>query len=433
MIIMWDVRRPTTILGVAMHYFDYKGKELYCEEVALSELAGRFGTPLYVYSRRTFQEHFQKIKTAFSSVSPLICYSVKANSNIAILKLLVGLGAGLDVVSGGELYRAKKAACPAEKIVYASVGKTEKEIKEAVKYGILMFNVESLPELRRINNIAGILNKKVLAALRVNPDIEPGTHKYITTGKGETKFGMDIAAVENILLNREEYGCLNIVGIHIHIGSQIVKAAPFVKAIKKVNAMISRVEKKGIKLQYLNIGGGLGIVYDKENPQTAQDFAGKIMPLLKRDFKIILEPGRFIVGNAGVLISKVIYIKDTPVKRFIIVDAGMNDLTRPSLYEAYHKIIPLDIRHQTLDIRRKKADIVGPICESGDFLGKDRKLDVGDDNYIAVLGAGAYGFSMSSNYNSRPRPAEVLVDGSKVYCIRERETYGDLIRKEKMT
>jgi len=291
-----------------------------------------------------------------------------------------------------------------------------------------MFNVESLPELERINRVAKKSKKKVNVSLRLNPDVEPKTHKYITTGKKETKFGMDQDRVKSIFLKKKQYPNLNIIGIHIHIGSQIEKGAPFVKAIKKVQNIVSELKKKNIYLKYINIGGGLGIIYGKEKPQTAKDFADKVLPPLKKmGLQVILEPGRFIVGNAGILVTKVTYVKDTPQKRFIIVDAAMNDLARPSLYGSYHTIVPLN---KSKDRARKLADVVGPICESGDFLGKARGLDAQEGDYLAILGAGAYGFTMSSNYNSRPRCAEVLVKKDKTYLIRKRETYKDLIAKE---
>ncbi|UCD16020.1 MAG: diaminopimelate decarboxylase [Candidatus Omnitrophota bacterium] len=414
-----------------MHYFSYKGRDFFCEETKVCSIAQKFGTPLYVYSKRTIFRHFHKIKEAFASINPLICYSVKANSNLSILNTLVREGAGLDIVSGGELFRAKKVNCPPQRVVYASVGKTDEEIKDAIKYGILLFNVESLGELAQINKIAGQLSENVDVTLRINPDIEPKTHKYITTGRKETKFGMDINTARKVFLKRGDFRFLKIRGVHIHIGSQITQSSPFIKAIKKVKGLIDDIKKEGINLKYFNIGGGLGIVYDKEKPQTAKVFADRVLPLLKAiSLKTILEPGRFIVGNAGILITKVLYVKDTPSKKFIIVDAGMNDLLRPSLYEAYHRIVPLDRKPKTKDRRPKKADVVGPICESGDFLGKGRKLDVEKGDYLAVLGAGAYGFSMSSNYNSRRLTGEVLVDADKVYCIRERQNYSDLISKE---
>ena len=412
-----------------MHYFSFKRGSLYCENLGVRGLASKFGTPLYVYSAKTILDHFLKLKSAFSKVKPLICYSVKANSNLSLLKLLTSKGSGLDIVSGGELYRAKRIKCPARKIVYASVGKTDKEIRDAINYGILMFNIESKPELERVNKISEELKKKTKVALRFNPDVSPGTHAYITTGKKENKFGMDEGEVKGIFASCDKYPNLNIVGIHIHIGSQITKAAPFVKTFKKANRVIRELKREGIKLEYLNIGGGLGIVYDKERPQTAKEFAKKVLPLLKQSgLKIVLEPGRFIVGNAGILVTKVIYLKESSSKNFIIVDAAMNDLARPSLYGAYHKIVPLTKGSSERVI--KSADIVGPVCESGDFLGKGRKIKAKAGDYIAVLGAGAYSFSMSSNYNSRPRVAEVLVKNGRAYLIRKRENYSDLIKGE---
>jgi len=418
-----------------MHQFQYKGNALYCGCLRIEKIVRRYGTPLYIYSYETILEHFLKLKNAFKEISPLICYSVKANSNLSILNILIRQGAGLDIVSGGELYRAKLAGCPSKRIVYASVGKTDEEIKEALTRGILMFNAESMPELKRINYICNRLKKKATVALRINPDVEPETHSYITTGKKETKFGMDIDTVRGVFLQASSYKNLDICGIHMHIGSQITKAAPFIKAIKKANQLIEELKKKGVDIRYLNIGGGLGIVYDKERPQSASEFAHRIVPLLRdTGLRIILEPGRFIVGNAGILVTKVLYVKDTSHKRFVVVDAAMNDLLRPALYDAYHEIIPLNRSHKVrMSENHKLVDVVGPVCESGDFLGKGRKLAVREGDYLAILGAGAYGFSMSSNYNSRRRAAEVLVKGNKVYLIRERETYRDLVRKERKT
>lgn len=412
-----------------MHYFRFKGASLYCENIKIEGLVKKFGTPLYVYSYRTMIEHFEKIKKAFLKVEPLICYSVKANSNLSIIKALLGKGAGLDIVSGGELFRAKKVGCSPRKIVYASVGKTTQEIADAIRYKILMFNVESLPELKRINQVASALKKRVDVALRFNPDIKPDTHTYITTAKKETKFGMGRALIKKILSTKNRYRNLNIVGIHIHIGSQITQAKPFIAAIKKTLLLLGELCKKDINLKYLNIGGGLGIVYDKERPQTAKAFAVKVLPLLKETgLRIILEPGRFIVGNAGILVTKVLYVKENPKKNFIIVDAAMNDLIRPSLYGAYHKIVPLKAAKKTRG--KKMADVVGPVCESGDFLGKKRALDVKEADYLVVMSTGAYGFVMASNYNSRPRTAEVLVKNKKAYLIRRRETHSDLVSKE---
>jgi len=393
------------------------------------DLAKRFGTPLYIYSYKTIVEHYLKLKRAFLKIQPLICYSVKANSHLAILKILVKHGAGLDIVSGGELFRAIKAGCPAEKIVYASVGKTDREITEAIIYGILFFNVESEAELININRIAKRLKKVVQVAVRINPDIEPKTHRFITTGKITNKFGIDFKRAYKILLVKDKFSHLNICGLHIHIGSQITESAPYVFAIKRMVNFILQLRRKGINLAYLNIGGGLGIVYNKETPQTAQEFADKILPLLEESgLKIILEPGRFIVGNAGILATRVLYIKDNPKKKFVIVDAGMNDLIRPALYGAYHQILPLF----KSDLKGKeKVDIVGPICESADFFAKDRVMQkVKEGDFLAIMSAGAYGFSMASNYNSRLKPAEVLVKEDKAYLIRERESYTDLIDKE---
>lgn len=399
----------------------------------MRELASRFGTPLYIYSQRTLLEHYKKLREAFVSIEPLICYSVKVNSNLALMKLLVEAGAGLDIVSGGELYRAAKVKCPPKKIVYASVGKTDQEIREALRYGILMFNVESAPELERINKLARASGVNCDVALRLNPDVSANTHAYITTGRKENKFGMDEATIKRLMLRRHRYPYVNIVGIHMHIGSQITQSAPYEKALRKAVKLIAVLNKQGVRFSYLNIGGGLGIVYEKEKPQTAAAFAKKIIPLLEPlRMKIIIEPGRFIVGNAGILVTKVLYVKETAAKRFVIVDAAMNDLLRPSLYGAYHHIEPVRNPPKGAAISRKLADVVGPVCESADFLGKDRNLTVKAGEYLAVFSSGAYGFSMSSNYNSRCRAAEVLVDGSRARCIGKRETYQDLLRRERL-
>ena len=411
-----------------MHEFRYKNHELFCEELKVRDIAQKIGTPFYLYSYKTIIDHYRKIKEAFSEVSPLICFSMKSNSNLAICKALVNEGAGLDIVSGGELYKALKVDVNQKKIVYASVGKTLNEIKTAIKNNILLFNVESIPELELINKVAKALNKKVEVSLRLNPEVEPDTHYYIKTAKKDSKFGIDFKTAETVFLNRNKYVNLNIVGIHLHIGSQITQSKPFVKAINRAVVLVKKLEEQGVKLKYLNIGGGLGIIYDREKPQTAQEFAKAVIPILKRvNLKIILEPGRFIVGNAGILVTKITYIKKTQAKKFAIVDSGMNDLIRPSLYEAYHEILLLHEKKGP----KFKYDIVGPICESADFFGKDRRmpeLKLGD--YLAIMSAGAYGFSMSSNYNSRPRCAEVMVVRDKFFVIRKRENYVDLIHHE---
>jgi len=412
-----------------MHEFKYKNNNLYCEDIKVKDLAIRFKTPLYIYSRKTLVDHFRKLKSAFRSIDPLICYSVKANSNLALLKILINEGAGLDIVSGGELFRAEKVGCNPRKIVYASVGKTAHEIEEAIKLGILFFNVESYPELENIQRIARKLHKFPKVALRINPDVEPKTHKYITTGKLTNKFGIDFVTAKRIILLARAFSHIKISGLHIHIGSQITTSEPYVEAIKKVVKFIEVLKANNINIEYLNIGGGLGIIYDRENPQTAKKFAHKVLPLLKKTkLKIIMEPGRFIVGNSGILVTKVLYVKNTPKKKFIIVDGGMNDLIRPALYEAYHNILSL-----SKTAGHEKADVVGPICESGDFFAKDRFLPkVKESDYLSVMSAGAYGFSMSSNYNSRRRAAEILVDRTKAYIIRKRETYPNLINNEIM-
>ena len=416
-----------------MHEFRYRGNELYCEGMRVSEIAEKFGTPVYIYSRRTLIDHYQKIRKAFRSINPLVCFSVKANSNLALLKVLANQGAGMDVVSGGELYRSLKAGVNPRKIVYAGVGKSEREIATAIKAGILFFNAESLAEVALIDRVAGRLGKRVDVSLRANPDINPRTHRFITTAKLTNKFGMDIKTCEDIFLRSRIFSHLRLIGLHIHIGSQITNAAPYVSAIKKATVLIERLKQRKVALKYFNIGGGLGIVYHDERPQSAKEFAQAILPLLKvTKLKIILEPGRFIAGNSGILVARVVYIKKTPRKNFAIVDAGMNDLIRPSLYDAYHEILPVERTNQPTDKRTIKYDIVGPICESADFLGKNRALpDLHAQDLLAVMGAGAYGFVMSSNYNSRPRVAEVLVDKSRFTLVRRRETYRDLIRYER--
>lgn len=411
-----------------MHDFSYKNGVLNCEGIPLTDIAKEYPTPFYLYSMHTVMDHFTKIQKAFSEVDPLICFSMKSNSNLTICKALVGAGAGLDIVSGGELYKALKVGCPPERIVYASVGKTEEEITEAVNKGILFFNVESLPELIMIDTVARHLSKKVKVALRVNPDVKADTHDYITTGTKEKKFGIDFEVAEEIFDNANKYSHVDLKGLHVHIGSQITDPKPFVTSLNKV---LEFIETSNIDIEWLNIGGGFGIVYDEEEKATtAQEFAKEILPLIKgKPFKVILEPGRFIVGNGGVLVCKVIYVKTASSgKKFAIVDAGMNDLLRPSLYSAYHQINPVVERES----KKYKYDIVGPICESGDYLGLARDMqDLLSGEYLAVMGAGAYGFTMASNYNSRPRPAELMVEDGSVRVVRQAETYSDLIRGEK--
>lgn len=411
-----------------MHEFNFKDNELYCESIKVADIAAKIPTPFYLYSYKTLTDHYKKIKAAFRALNPLVCFSVKSNSNIAVLRALIRNGAGLDIVSGGELYRALLAGADPKKIVYAGVGKRSDEIEYAIRKGILFFNVESEDELDQIQRSAKSLGRNVNAAMRVNPDVVPKTHSHIVTGKGETKFGLDFETVHKIFNSQWRYPNVNIKGLHLHIGSQILDARPFVEAIKKVLDFISEFK---IPTTHLNIGGGLGIMYSIENPQTAKAFALKVIPMIKKaGLKLILEPGRFVSGNSGILVTKVVYTKRTPRKKFVIVDSGMSDLIRPSLYEAYHKIVPVKLRDDSSETA-ERVDIVGPICESGDFLGKDRLLPlVMKGDLLAVLGAGAYGFTMSSNYNSRPRASEVMVIGKSFSVVRKAETYEDLVRGE---
>ena len=414
-----------------MHRFKYRNNNLYCESVRVSDMAEDIGTPFYLYSHGTLIDHYRKIRDAFSSIKPLICFSMKSNSSLSVCRALVRSGAGLDIVSGGELFKARKVKADPEKIVYASVGKTAMEIDNAIKAGILFFNVESIPELIMIEKLCARSGQRARVCVRVNPGVEAHTHHYITTGTKQNKFGIDKDTVIKIFDSKKEFAHLDIIGLHVHIGSQITQSAPFVKAIKILSGLIRDLRKAGHRIDYLNIGGGLGIIYHKERPQTAKDFAGAVMPFLKKlGVRLILEPGRFICGSSGILVTRVLYVKKTPHKNFIIVDAGMNDFMRPSLYGAYHEIVPL-VRS---DSRRKAIfDVVGPICESGDFMAKDRRLSlVKEGEFLAVMGTGAYGFSMASNYNARPLGAEVMVINGKYYVTRKRQAYDDLIRGEEV-
>jgi len=413
-----------------MHDFKYRGGRLFCEDVPLERIARQFGTPLYVYSHATLMGHYQRLDSAFESVPHLICYSVKSNSNIAICRALARAGAGFDVVSGGELARVLRAGADPRRIVFAGAGKTEEEISRALEEGILFLTVESLGELNAIERIAKRLGKIASVALRLKPDVNPHTHRYITTGRAENKFGLDLeqarAAYEKAMGMKHVIP----VAVQMHIGSQITETGPYVRAIRKVRPLVQQLQGMGAPLRFFDIGGGLGIVYRGETPATAKKFAAAVLPEIRGlGLHCILEPGRFIAGNAGVLLTRVLYFKRGTVKNFIIVDAGMNDLIRPSLYGAYHEILPLRRSRR----RNVVADIVGPVCESGDFLGKDRKIpEPRPGDILAVMGAGAYGFSMSSNYNSRPRAAEALVRGRDCALIRERERCRDLMRGERI-
>ncbi len=413
-----------------MHDFIFKNNELSCENVRISTIAAKVGTPFYLYSYNTIRDHFTKIQKAFAPLNPIICYAMKANGNMAIMKSLVDLGAGIDIVSGGELKKALMVKADPKKIVFASVGKTDEEIALALRTGILFFNVESKPELERINAVAKQMNVRAQAALRINPDVPAPTHEYITTGSLKKKFGIDLRTTKTIFKDRKSYPFIDINGVHIHIGSQITSGAPFVNAIKIVIKFIDELRADGINIEYLDIGGGLGIIYKDEKPQSAADYAAKVVPLLaKTGLKIIMEPGRFIVGNAGIFVTKVLYVKDNGVKRFVIVDGGMNDLIRPMLYDAYHDIVPV----KQIKAGKIKVDVVGPICESGDFFAHDRMLPkVGTDDLLAVMSAGAYGYVMSSNYNVRGRVPEVMVKGNKFEVTRDRESFEDLVKGERI-
>lgn len=411
-----------------MHDFEYRHGELYCEEVALERIAKEIGTPCYIYSHATLTRHFRAFDRAFQDVPHIVAFAMKANSNLAILRLMAREGSGADIVSGGELYRALQAGIPAQKIVFAGVGKNREEIRYGLEQDILMFNVESSDELRAIDEVAAELRRRARVALRINPDIDPKTHPYISTGLKKSKFGIsaDRAVAEFKLALSLKH--VDVVGVHKHIGSQLTDLAPFVDALKKILGLIETLKGHGANIRYVNIGGGLGITYSDEVPPHPEELAKVISPLV-RDLKcvLIMEPGRVIVGNAGILLTRVMYNKESEAKRFVIVDAAMNDLIRPSLYGAYHEIRPVkETRAKPVTV-----DVVGPVCESGDFLAKDRPLpEVKRGELLAVMSAGAYGFTMASNYNSRPRIPEVLIKDREVHVIREREAYADLVRGE---
>lgn len=411
-----------------MHFFCYKGKELYAEDVPVGTLAKKYGTPLYIYSYQTLVRHIRAYDDAYGAYPHIICYALKANTNAAIVRTLAKNGGGADIVSGGELFRALRAGVPSNKIVYSGVGKTEEEIRLALKSGILMFNVESEDELKEIDRVAGKMRVKAPIALRINPDINPRTHPYISTGMKEHKFGISIdKAAENYRL-ASRLKNVEVVGVQKHIGSQITELSPFVDAMKRILALVDGLKRRGFDIRYLDIGGGLGIPYLDETPPAPCDLAAKLLPLVNgRKITLIMEPGRSIVGNAGILVTKTLYLKKGGDKDFVIVDAGMNDLMRPSLYNAYHHILPVVKQRRPGII----ADIVGPICESGDFLARKRQIaKVKQGEYLAVMSAGAYGMSMSSNYNSRPTIAEVMVKGGTHSLIRRRGSYEDLVANE---
>ncbi|MDH4226907.1 MAG: diaminopimelate decarboxylase [Deltaproteobacteria bacterium] len=413
-----------------MHHFEYKGQKLHAEGVALDKIATKTGTPVFVYSLKTLRRHINAFSEAFSSAPHIICYSVKANSNIAILKTFAREGSGFDIVSAGELYRVVKAGGDSKKVVFSGVGKKVDEIEFAIKKNILMFNAESPEELAAINAVAKRLKKKVAVAIRINPDVNPKTHPYISTGLKKNKFGIETEeAIKQYAYAKSNYKNLDMAGVDCHIGSQITELTPFGDALEKVKDVINRLRKTGTNIRYLDMGGGLGITYKDEAAPHPSNYGTEI---LKRTaglgVTLIFEPGRNIVGNAGVLVTRVVYTKQGSLKKFVISDAAMNDLPRPSLYGSYHAIKPVDLRKSAPD---EVVDVVGPICESGDFFAHDREISkVTSGELLALMSAGAYCFSMSSNYNSRPRAAEVIVDGKDFHVIRKRETLEDIVRNE---
>lgn len=412
-----------------MHHFKYRQNELYCEDVPVGKIAAEIGTPFYLYSHSTLTRHFKVFNEAFEGIERLVCFSAKANTNLAVLRLFATLGCGLDIVSGGELYRGLQAGFASDRIVYSGVGKRVDEIDYALESKILMFNLESLDELKLINERAGSLNRRAPVAIRVNPNVDPKTHPYIATGLKKNKFGIDTeAAIEGY-----QMACalknIEVIGIDCHIGSQITEVGPFEEALKSIKSLLQHLKAElGIHIGYIDMGGGLGITYADETPPSLKEYAKAFLTNLDgMDLRLILEPGRVLVGNAGILVTSVLYKKSGSGKNFIIVDAGMNDLLRPTLYKAFHAIEPV-VRSET---SFTVADVVGPICESGDFLAVDRSLaDVKAGDLLAVMSTGAYGFVMSSNYCSRTRVAEVMVKNNRYEIVKQRETYQDLVKGE---
>ncbi len=406
-----------------------KEKKFYIENVPIENIIKKFSTPSYIYSKENILNNYLNFKNQFDGIDHLICFSVKSNPNIAILNLLANNGSGFDIVSGGELQRIIAAKGDPQKVVFSGVGKSKDDIELAIKHDILTFNVESESELYRIQNAAKKLNKKANISIRVNPNVDPKTHPYISTGLKKNKFGVDEKNAILMYKIAKKLDSINIKGIDCHIGSQITELKPFEDSIKKLMELVNHLKSIDIFIKHIDIGGGIGIKYSKEEPPTFSDYAKTVKNILKdTDLKIIFEPGRALIGKAGVLLTEVEFIKNGPEKNFVIVNAAMNDLMRPTLYDAFHKIINLSESKS----QKKKYDIVGPICETGDFLGKDRLLSVEENNILAILDVGAYGMSMSSNYNSRPKVSEIMVDDDKFYMIRNRETFADLINKEQL-
>lgn len=411
-----------------MDHFHYRDGRLLAEEVDLSEVAERWGTPCYVYSRATLERHWHAFDRGLTGHPHLICYAVKANSNLAVLDVLARLGSGFDIVSVGELERVLAAGGEPGKVVFSGVGKRADEMHRALAVGIRCFNVESEAELQLLNQVAGALGRRAPVSLRVNPDVDAQTHPYIATGMKENKFGIHIDRAREVYLRAAELAHLEVIGVDCHIGSQLTAVAPFVDALQRVLRLIDDLGAEGLRLRHLDMGGGLGIRYREETPPEPVAQATALREQIgERNLEIILEPGRAIAGNAGVLLTRVQYLKHTEHRNFAVVDAAMNDLIRPSLYGAWQAILPL---LATREASPQRYDVVGPVCETGDFLGKDRQLALADGDLLAVRSAGAYGFSMSSNYNSRPRAAEVMVDGGTAYLVRRRETVAELFAGE---
>ena len=410
-----------------MEEFHYRDGVLSCEEVPLSEIASTYGTPTYVYSERSITSRYAALDAAYAAIPHLICYAMKANDNLAIAGLLASKGAGADVVSGGELFRARRSGIPGNRIIFAGVGKTRAEIAQAIDEDILTFNVESEAELNAIADVAAEKGRVARVAVRVNPDVDPQTHPYISTGLKKNKFGVGAERVLDVYRQAHAHRYLEPVGIQMHIGSQLVHVQPIVDAVHRVADLVNRLRDEGISLRYFDVGGGLGIRYHDEQPEGPSQLAAQVIPIIRElGMTLLAEPGRFLVGNSGALLTRVVYRKQNGAKTFVIVDAGMNDLIRPSLYDAYHEIATVAEGGQP-----EVVDVVGPICESGDFFAHDRALPgTAPGDLLTVLSAGAYGFAMASNYNARPRPAEVLVSGTTHRLIRRRETYEDLIRAE---
>ena len=410
-----------------MDEFHYGAGALHCEDVPLSEIADAVGTPTYVYSHSALEGAFKDLDEAFSGLDHLVCYAVKANGNLAVLRTLASLGAGADIVSGGELYRSMRAGFDPKKVVFAGVGKTERELMAGLGERILLFNVESVSELECLDKLAARHGKRARVSLRINPDVDAGTHDHISTGRALDKFGIPVEEALALAERISEYRSVDLMGVHQHIGSQITKLAPFTESVEKSAALVEELKVRGFDIGYFNIGGGLGIRYSDEEIPTPKDLVDAVRPTLEATgAKILCEMGRFVAGNAGVLLTRVVYRKRSGERNFIVADAGMNDLLRPSLYDAHH-----DVRSVAGDGAVAPADLVGPVCESGDFLARDRELpDAREGDLLAVMGAGAYGFSMASNYNSRPRPAEVMVRGDRWAIVRERESHADLVKGE---